>query len=191
MVVASSVGEAEKAMLAAGLTIRSIVAADAGDVSDFPAASSTAQRASGPEEVVWQGGPSQWTNAGWFAACLLILPIPIAIWKAIELRNTAFILTSQRIKLEKGVLSKQYDQVELYRVKDTILTRSLIQRALGLGTIKMITSDPNQPELDFPSIPDAEHVRELIRQNVERMRRLRGVRELDVADEAVPSAFAN
>ncbi|MBL8885023.1 MAG: hypothetical protein JNK16_00065, partial [Phycisphaerales bacterium] len=47
----------------------------------------------------------------------------------------------------------------------------------------------SQPELTFPSIADADRVRELIRQNVERMRRLRGVRELDVADENTGIAF--
>lgn len=182
--------DAERALRAEGFTIRAI-SADAEDAPPLPASAGMPRPVSGPEEHIWSGGPSQWLNAGWFASCILIIPIPIAIWKFIELRSTAFSLSTQRIKIETGVLSKQYDQVELYRVKDTILNRTLIQRMLGLGTIKMITSDPSQPELTFPSIPDADQVRELIRQNVERMRRLRGVRELDVADENTGSAFAN
>ena len=188
VIVAGSIADAEGAMRAEGLTIRAI-SADAEEAAPLPASSGMPRPASGPEEQVWSGGPSQWLNAGWFAACILIIPIPIAIWKFIELRSTDFSLSTQRIKIETGVLSKQYDQVELYRVKDTILNRTLIQRILGLGTIKLITSDPSQPELTFPSIADADRVRELIRQNVERMRRLRGVRELDVADENTGIAF--
>jgi len=184
VVTAASIAEAERALRAEGLTIRAI-SADAEESAPLPASAGMPRPVSGPEEQVWSGGPSQWLNAGWFAACVLIIPIPIAIWKFIELRSTAYSLSTQRIKVEAGVLSKQYDQVELYRVKDTVLSRTLVQRMLGLGTIKMITSDPSQPELTFPSIPDADQVRELIRQNVERMRRLRGVRELDVADEQV------
>ncbi|MBX3380771.1 MAG: PH domain-containing protein [Phycisphaeraceae bacterium] len=183
VVAASSLADAERAIRAEGLDVRAI-SADAEDSAPVSASSGAPRPVAGPEEPVWSGRPSQWVNAGWFASCLLIIPIPIAIWKFVELRNTAFSLSTQRIKLESGVLSKLYDQVELYRVKDAILTRTLIQRMLGLGTIKMITSDPTQPELTFPSIEDADHVRELIRQHVERMRRLRGVRELDVADES-------
>ncbi|MBS0191913.1 MAG: PH domain-containing protein [Phycisphaerales bacterium] len=190
VIMAASMADAEKAAAAQGLQARAIVAVQDEETPDqLPAAARGKSMA--PEEAVWSGGPSQWLNAGWFAACLLIIPIPVAIWKFIELRNTDYILTTQRIKIEQGVLSKQFDQVELYRVKDTVLTRTLLQRMLGLGSIKMITSDPSQPELVLPSISDSDRVRELIRQNVERMRRLRGVRELDVADEAVPSALGS
>ncbi|MBL8874379.1 MAG: PH domain-containing protein [Phycisphaerae bacterium] len=190
VVAAATMADAERALRAEGLTVRAI-SADAEDAPPLPASAGMPRPSAGPEEHVWSGGPSQWLNAGWFAACILIIPIPIALWKFIELRNTSFSLSTQRIKIETGVLSKQYDQVELYRVKDTILNRTLIQRMLGLGTIKMITSDPSQPELTLPSIPDADRVRELVRQNVERMRRLRGVRELDVADENTGMALGS
>lgn len=181
-VQAGGIGDVERLLAAEGLIVRAVAA----DTSTDPSPDSPTVKPAGPEEVVWTGSPSQWLNFWWYLACLLIIPIPIAIWKFLELRATDFTLTSQRIKLEAGVLSKTYDQVELYRVKDTVLTRTLLQRMLGLGSIKMITSDPSQPELVFPSIPDSENVRELVRQNVERMRRLRGVRELDVADEMLP-----
>lgn len=179
---AAGVGDVERLLAGEGLTIRAIAA----DTSTDPAPDSPTVKPAGPEEIVWTGSPSQWLNFWWYLSCLLLITIPIAIWKFLELRATDFTVTTQRIKLESGVLSKTYDQVELYRVKDTILTRSLLQRILGLGTIRMITSDPSQPELAIPSIADSENVRELIRQNVERMRRLRGVRELDVADDVLP-----
>lgn len=190
IVAAASISDAEQAVIAEGLSARSI-SAESDEIDLATPAPGSRRPSAGPEEQVWSGSPSQWLNAGWFAACLLIIPIPIAIWKYIELRSFAFTLSTQRIKVESGVLSKQYDQVELYRVKDTILTRNLIQRVLGLGSLKMITSDPSQPELTFPSIHDSESVRELVRQNVERMRRLRGVRELDVADESFGSALTH
>lgn len=181
-VQAGSIGDVERLLASEGLTVRAVAA----DTSTDPSPDTPTVKPAGPEEVVWSGTPSQWLNFWWYLSCVILIPIPIAIWKFIELRSTAFTLTSQRIKLESGVLSKTYDQVELYRVKDTILTRTLLQRMLGLGSIKMLTSDPSQPELVFPSIQDSENIREMIRQNVERMRRLRGVRELDVADEMLP-----
>lgn len=186
---AASLGDVERLLSAEGFQIRA-VSTDSGSPLSSPASPSAAAPA-GPEQDIWRGGPSQWLNIGWFVSCILVLPIPWALWKYLELRATAFRLTSQRIKLESGVLSKRFDQIELYRVKDTVLTRSIVQRALGLGTIRMITSDPSQPEVVFPSIEDSERVQELVRQNVERMRRLRGVRELDVADDQSLSLHAS
>lgn len=42
------------------------------------------------ETIVWTGHPSQWQNIGWFIACLLLVPIPFALWKWLETRDTKF-----------------------------------------------------------------------------------------------------
>ena len=37
--------------------------------------------ASTSERIEWTGTPSQWQNLGWFLSCLLLVPIPWAIWR--------------------------------------------------------------------------------------------------------------
>ncbi|MEO0513204.1 MAG: PH domain-containing protein [Planctomycetota bacterium] len=133
------------------------------------------------EEVRWTGSPSQWMNFWWFVLCLLVIPIPVAIWKYLGVRATVFEITTQRFKYRYGVVSQSIDEIELYRVKDTELTRSLADRVLGLGTIVVISSDETMPRLEMKGIAGAEGVREVIRKNVEAVRRARGVRELDVS----------
>lgn len=136
-----------------------------------------------PESDVWQGRPSQWTNIGWFVSCLLVLPIPVAFWKWLSTRCTTYTLTTQRFRISTGVLNRTFDDLELYRVKDITVSQPLVQRILGLGTIHMVTSDATTPALTLTAIPNAVEVRDAIRREVERCRRERGVRELDVHDD--------
>ncbi|HBS28070.1 MAG TPA: hypothetical protein DEB06_01155 [Phycisphaerales bacterium] len=135
-----------------------------------------------PEAPIWQGRSSQWTNFIPFALCVLILPIPWAAYRWLATRCTKFVLTSQRLRLEDGILSRRFDDIELYRVKDITLDQPFIQRLVGLGTIRLLTSDASHPTLTLPAIASPMEVRDTIRQQVELMRRERGVRELDVSD---------
>ncbi len=161
----------------------------------------------GPESTVWTGSPSQWTNAKWFGLMvlfiaggvalaltmnplgllLILLPLPWVIIEFLKTKTVRITLTTERLRIESGILSRKVEEIELYRVKDTELAKAVWQRMLGLGTVHLVTSDPTMPRITLESIKDAGAVRESIRQQVERIRRLRGVRELDVADHMLQS----
>lgn len=138
-------------------------------------------RSLGPEHTVWSGTPSQWVNFWWFVSCILIIPIPVAIWKWLEVKFERMTLTTQRLRIEEGVLTKRVDEIELYRIKDTQLKQSVIDRVLGLGTVEVVSSDETNPVLHIKSIRDAKNMREQLRQCVEKLRLARGVREVDFA----------
>ena len=131
------------------------------------------------EQAVWVGHPSQWRNFGWFASCLLLIPIPWAIWKWLETRNTIYTLTDQRLKFTRGVLSKTTEDLELYRVRDTKFVQSMWERMVGLGEVELYTTDETSPVIHLPFIRDAEGVRETLRGLVEARRDAKRVRYLD------------
>ena len=131
------------------------------------------------EQIQWTGHPSQWRNLGWFLACLLVLPIPFALWKWLDTRHTVFTLTDQRLKFTRGVLSRTTEDLELYRVRDTRFEQGFFERMLGLGRIRLYTTDETSPEIVLPFIADAEGVRERIRALVEARRDAKRVRYLD------------
>lgn len=147
---------------------------------DDPVSGGTIDPRVHPETQTWSGSPSQWTNFWWYLSCLLIVPIPWAAWKMVSTSMTDYTVTSQRLRHRRGVFHRTTEEVELYRVKDTTLSVTLVQRALGLGTVTVESSDASMPRLVIPWVKDAAGVRETIRQNVEAVRRARGVRELDV-----------
>ncbi len=157
-----------------------IPAADGG--RDFPDDVRAARRL-GPETTLWSGTPSQWVNFWWFVLCVLVIPIPWVIWKYLLVKTSRYTLTSQRLRFERGVLTKTLDEVELYRIKDTQLHQTLLDRMLGIGTIEILSSDETNPTLFIPKVPGAASVREQLRQGVEKLRLARGVRELDLAME--------
>ncbi|MEM9166620.1 MAG: PH domain-containing protein [Planctomycetota bacterium] len=134
-----------------------------------------------PETESWQASPSQWINTGWFLLCLLVIPIPYAVWRAITTATTDYSLTTQRIQFREGVFNRTLEEIELYRVKDTTHGATLLQRIFGVGTVIVESSDATMPRLVIPWVRDAQGVREKIRSNVEAVRRARGVRELDVS----------
>ena len=131
------------------------------------------------EQAVWTGNPSQWRNFWWYLSCLLLLPIPFAIWKWLETRNTAYTLTDQRLKFTRGVLNKTTEDLELYRVRDTKFQQNLWERMLGLGEIELYTTDETTTTISLPYIRDAEGVREKLRGLVEARRDAKRVRYLD------------
>jgi uncharacterized membrane protein YdbT with pleckstrin-like domain len=144
-----------------------------------------AVRATTAEHEVWSGTPSQWQNLWAWVACVLLVPIPWAIWRALVTKNTRYVLTDQRLKTTRGVLNRITDDLELYRVKDTHFQQTFWQRMVGIGDIVLSTSDTTTPIVAIADIRDAEGVRERVRGLVEQRRDAKRVRELDVGHEAL------
>lgn len=136
------------------------------------------------EQVVWTGSPSQVLNLPIYLVCALlswlIVPVFIAIWKWLVLRNVRYELTSERLKIHQGVLNKELDELELYRVRDYKLDRPFVLRIFGLGNITLRTSDTSHPVVVLRGIREGEQVRELIRKYVEECRIKKRVLPLDL-----------
>ena len=136
------------------------------------------------EPLVWGGSPSQLLNFPVFLICTLlcwlIIPIFIAIWKWLVVHNIRYELTSERLKILSGVLNKELEELELYRVRDYRLEQPFWLRLFSLGNVTVTTTDVSQPQVTLRAIADSERVRELIRRNVEDCRTKKGVRSLDL-----------
>jgi len=135
------------------------------------------------ENTLWQGSPSHVENLGTYILCgifsPLVLPLLYAFWKWLEIRTTKVEITSQRVIMRSGVLSRRTDELELYRVKDFSVEQPFFLRLFGLGNIVLKTSDRTHPTLIINAVKSAELVREQLRNAVEVRRREKGVREID------------
>lgn len=136
------------------------------------------------EQIVWKGSPSQLVNAPTFIVCALlfwlVVPIFIALWKWLVVHNIQYALTSERLKMRQGVLNKQFDELELYRVRDYRLEQPFWLRIFALGNIIVRTTDTTHPLIVLRAIQDGESVLELVRHNVETCRAKKNVRALDL-----------
>lgn len=155
------------------------------------------------EETLWQGNRSQVTNAGKYLLCILllagfvvggffffpvwigcVLPVIWFVWTWIATKAESFELTTERLRLKKGVLNQVFDEVELYRVKDVSHSRSVLQRMFGLGTITLLTSDRGQENILIDSVRQSDELREHLRKQVEIIRDRKRVREVDFQEDA-------
>ena len=153
------------------------------------------------ENSLWKGSPSQWLNLGPFtvAALLsagfiawgiffppaftgLILPLGYVVWKILGVKCQVFELTSERLRITRGVINQKVDEIELYRVKDSVMVRIWWMRLTGLASIELETSDRTMPQLTIPAIRNGVEMRELLRKQVEAQRDIKRVREMDFDD---------
>jgi len=154
------------------------------------------------EKSFWKGSPSQWLNlwpftgALFVALCILIgailsgpflpfglialvLPLGYMLWRYLLVRSQVFELTSERLRITSGVINQNIDEIELYRVKDSLMTRPWWMRLTGLASIVLETSDRSTPHLVIPALHGGVEFRELLRKNVELQRDRKRVRETD------------
>ncbi len=132
------------------------------------------------ETVLWKGAPSQWKNFWWFVSCLLVIPIPIAFWKWLEVKNHVFTLTSERLLTERGVMNRVKDTLELYRVRDIQTLMPFWPRMFGLQHIQLLTTDISSERVVLDHIPDSANLPDLLRKQVEMCRDKKRVREIGV-----------
>ena len=130
------------------------------------------------EKHLYIGRPSQILNIVSFIIWSWTLFVPIIIY--FKTRFTVYEVTDQRIKLKTGILSQEIDECELYRVRDYRVVKPFFQRIFGLGKIELSTSDRSNSSINLNGIKDPENLYNLIRDNVEKIRKKTGTREIDV-----------
>lgn len=93
--------------------------------------------------------------------------------------STRYRLTSQRLFVETGLLSKKTDTIELYRVKDIRVRKSMKQRTRSAGDVVIASVDSTTPEIVLESVQSPDDVAEILRRQVAAERARLGVRVQD------------
>jgi uncharacterized membrane protein YdbT with pleckstrin-like domain len=110
----------------------------------------------------------------------LLIPALIALIRWIFTRCHVYEVTSERIKITHGLVSRRTNELELYRVRDYALVEPFWLRVVGRGNVVLITSDRLTPEVVLRAVPQARQLKDQIRTHTEKMRQRRGVRDLEV-----------
>lgn len=94
----------------------------------------------------------------------------------LPLSFTKYMLTEDRLFVEKGLLTSTLDEENLYRVRDVSVTRTLGQKLFGLGTVRVFSTDASNGETVLESIKNPIEVKEEIVRLVDAARRKHGIR---------------
>ncbi|HEX4756668.1 MAG TPA: PH domain-containing protein [Terracidiphilus sp.] len=108
-------------------------------------------------------------------ACLLFVVacVGICLFYYIKSRSIRYQITTQRIKLERGLLSKVQESLELFRIDHFELRKPLGRRLLGQASLHLFSSDAELGNFSIYGVPNLESLADELRncQLRERVRR--------------------
>jgi uncharacterized membrane protein YdbT with pleckstrin-like domain len=113
------------------------------------------------ERILFKGHPAVIGSVTRLLISIFTLGIG-AIWFWLRSINTKYLITSQRIVIERGVFSKDIETLEIYQVDDIQLEMPFNQRIMGTGNMLLLTRDISAPKLLLNRLPI--NVRELYEQ---------------------------
>lgn len=77
----------------------------------------------------------------------------MAWYRYLTLRFTVYFIDSEVLKIKTGIIAKRIDHLELYRVKDHIVTQSFMMRIFRIMTITLLTQDLTSGQVALTGIP--------------------------------------
>jgi uncharacterized membrane protein YdbT with pleckstrin-like domain len=106
-------------------------------------------------------GISKW---GWLITAFAVAwQFVVLIVVMVRLQSTIYTVTSQRVMIERGLLSKSLNEIDLRSIDDTQFFQKFSERLLGIGTVTLIATDKTSPTTVLHGIADPRNVREMIR----------------------------
>jgi uncharacterized membrane protein YdbT with pleckstrin-like domain len=126
------------------------------------------------ERTLFEGHPAVLTSAGQYLIAILTLGIGwIVYW--IRSRMIRFELTTQRVRVERGLFSKQKDNVELFGIEHFDIHKPLGMRLVGHCQLHLHSADERTVSVLLYGIPDLEALADTLRECSLRERKRRGV----------------
>jgi uncharacterized membrane protein YdbT with pleckstrin-like domain len=131
------------------------------------------------ELVLFEGRPALFASASAYLWTALSLGL-FALYRWWVVSGIHYKITTRRIVVETGVLSKKLEQVDLYRIADYAVERPFGQRLVGTGNLTFETLDKTDVHLTIREIQtDVVALYEAVRKATEEDRRGRGVRVME------------
>ncbi|NOZ21580.1 MAG: PH domain-containing protein [Planctomycetes bacterium] len=123
--------------------------------------------------VIWAKNLSGLRIIGYAELAIWFILFAVLLVKVLKRKLTLkYRITTERLFIERGFLSKAIDEAELIRVDDVLVKQNIIQRAFNVGDVlaKTPTDTTDQDQL-LIGIEDPINVKEMIRENARRLRK--------------------
>jgi uncharacterized membrane protein YdbT with pleckstrin-like domain len=101
-------------------------------------------------------------------------------WKCLVTRSVYYYFEEERIVMHKGVLNKEVDYIDYFRIKDYSIKRSLMARIFNYHNIEIVSTDRTHPFLNIKGLTNFSKGEVTIRTGIENRTATGRGRELDV-----------
>ncbi len=88
-------------------------------------------------------------TAGWIFALMILAVSAIRI---ALLKSTFYEVTPDRIEWSRGILNRRIDNIDMFRIIDLKLQRTVLDCFLGIGTVIAIAKDESDPNFVFRKV---------------------------------------
>lgn len=132
------------------------------------------------EKPIFELNPAWRARLGLLVWGVLLLPVGVGLilllraWYLVA--STRYRLTTQRLFAQTGLIAKNLEEIELFRVKDVTLSQGVLDRLLGVGTVTVLSTDDTAPELALEGIRDPLAAKEALRTAFRAARQREGMR---------------
>ena len=102
---------------------------------------------------------------------------------ALPICFTTYLIDEEKLNIKSGFLSVTEDDAFMYKIQDVRLSKSLMERIFGIGTVTCYTGDTTHPELKLIHIKKSGEIKDYIMKASEEARiKRRTLHTLDIAD---------
>ena len=114
----------------------------------------------------WLAGETLATVLGWGVLVAAVVWLGDTIYEFVQWQTTRFAVTTERVAYQSGIIRRRGVSIPLNRINNVNFDQSLIARLLNNGIVT-IESAGETGDSVFVNIPDPEHVRSVIFEQIE------------------------
>lgn len=133
--------------------------------------------------IVWRfvlAKPDSQPFAWWWFLVAIVLGVILILVPWIRTKMICYKISNYRIDVERGIIARNIDTMELWHVDDVKLSQGVLDRLLGVGTISIFSSDDTNPELKMEGLPSPRPLFDALKQRIIAVKRQRGVVKMDM-----------
>jgi uncharacterized membrane protein YdbT with pleckstrin-like domain len=93
-------------------------------------------------------------QTGWVIAAVLLVFVVVLVAGQLRRMQTTYSITSRRLTIETGLLSKRLHQTRLERVQNVNSAQSFIGRMARIGTVEFDTAGESEFDFSFRGVHD-------------------------------------
>ena len=93
-------------------------------------------------------------QAGWVGTAVAVVFVIVLLWGLIRRISTTYTITSRRLTIRSGLISREMHETRLERVQNVNSRQRLLERLLGVGTVDFDTAGGAAYDFSFRGVDD-------------------------------------